>query len=83
MLSCTVWHGTVPLTPTQHIHMRTHAWTHIHKHTDEFGAIESVKAASELYAPVDGEVLEVNVRSRECNPCHHDGPGEAVAAALK
>ncbi len=27
---------------------------------DEFGSIESVKAASELYAPVSGEVLAVN-----------------------
>jgi glycine cleavage system H protein len=27
---------------------------------DEIGVIESVKAASELYAPVDGEITEVN-----------------------
>ncbi len=27
---------------------------------DEFGAIESVKAASDLIAPVSGEILEVN-----------------------
>ena len=27
---------------------------------DTFGAVESVKAASDLYAPVSGEVLEVN-----------------------
>lgn len=27
---------------------------------DEIGVIESVKAASELYAPVDGQVVEVN-----------------------
>ncbi len=27
---------------------------------DEIGVIESVKAASELYAPIDGEVVEVN-----------------------
>ena len=27
---------------------------------DEFGEIESVKAVSDLYAPVSGEVLEVN-----------------------
>ena len=26
----------------------------------EFGVIESVKAASDLYAPVDGEICEVN-----------------------
>ncbi len=29
---------------------------------DEAAVIESVKAASELYAPVDGEVVEVNAR---------------------
>ncbi len=27
---------------------------------DEFGSIESVKAASELYAPVSGEVVAIN-----------------------
>lgn len=27
---------------------------------DSFGEIESVKAVSDLYAPVDGEVIEVN-----------------------
>lgn len=27
---------------------------------EEFGAIESVKAASDLYSPVSGEVIEVN-----------------------
>ena len=27
---------------------------------DEFGVIESVKAASDLYAPIAGEVIEVN-----------------------
>lgn len=27
---------------------------------EEFGAVESVKAASDLYAPVDGAVLEFN-----------------------
>ena len=33
----------------------------------ECGTIESVKAASEIYAPVDGEVIEVN-GSLEANP---------------
>ena len=28
--------------------------------TDSFGSVESVKAASDVYAPVSGEVLEVN-----------------------
>lgn len=27
---------------------------------DPFGSVESVKAASDVYSPVDGEVLEVN-----------------------
>lgn len=27
---------------------------------DEFGVVESVKAASDIYAPVSGEVIEVN-----------------------
>ncbi|MFW8594087.1 glycine cleavage system protein GcvH [Cribrihabitans neustonicus] len=27
---------------------------------DELGVIESVKAASEIYAPVDGEIIEIN-----------------------
>lgn len=27
---------------------------------DEFGVIESVKAASDLYAPISGEIVEVN-----------------------
>ncbi len=27
---------------------------------EEMGSIESVKAASEIYAPVDGDVLEIN-----------------------
>jgi glycine cleavage system H protein len=30
------------------------------KHGEVFGTIESVKAVSELYAPVSGEVIEVN-----------------------
>ena len=30
------------------------------KHGQSFGTIESVKAVSELYAPVSGEVVEVN-----------------------
>ncbi|MEX2705347.1 MAG: glycine cleavage system protein GcvH [Candidatus Freyarchaeota archaeon] len=30
------------------------------EHMNEFGSIESVKAVSELYAPVSGEIIEVN-----------------------
>jgi glycine cleavage system H protein len=32
---------------------------------DELGSIESVKAVSELFTPVSGEVIEVNERLRE------------------
>ncbi|CAG5856008.1 unnamed protein product [Menidia menidia] len=35
--------------------------------TDEFGALESVKAASELYSPLTGEVTEINTELAE-NP---------------
>lgn len=46
--------------------------------TDEFGALESVKAASELYSPLTGEVVEVNTLLAD-NPglvnksCYDDG----------
>ena len=33
---------------------------HMYDAGDEFGTVESVKAVSELYCPVDGEVVEVN-----------------------
>ncbi|XP_053127430.1 glycine cleavage system H protein, mitochondrial [Hemicordylus capensis] len=45
---------------------------------DEFGALESVKAASELYSPLTGEVTEVNTALAD-NPglvnksCYQDG----------
>ncbi|XP_007516685.1 glycine cleavage system H protein, mitochondrial [Erinaceus europaeus] len=45
---------------------------------DEFGALESVKAASELYSPLSGEVTEINEALAE-NPglvnksCYKDG----------
>ncbi|XP_048220886.1 glycine cleavage system H protein, mitochondrial-like [Perognathus longimembris pacificus] len=48
------------------------------KKQDEFGALESVKAASELYSPVSGEVTAVNEVLAE-NPglvnksCYEDG----------
>lgn len=47
-------------------------------HQDEFGALESVKAASELYSPLTGEVVEVNTLLAD-NPglvnksCYTDG----------
>ncbi|XP_030438027.1 glycine cleavage system H protein, mitochondrial [Gopherus evgoodei] len=45
---------------------------------DEFGALESVKAASELYSPLTGEVTEINATLAD-NPglvnksCYEDG----------
>uniref|UniRef100_A0A8C8Y6Y2 Glycine cleavage system H protein n=1 Tax=Panthera leo TaxID=9689 RepID=A0A8C8Y6Y2_PANLE len=45
---------------------------------EEFGALESVKAASELYSPLSGEVTEINEALAE-NPglvnksCYEDG----------
>jgi glycine cleavage system H protein len=33
---------------------------HVYNADDEFGTVESVKAVSELYTPVSGEVVEVN-----------------------
>lgn len=46
--------------------------------TEEFGVLESVKAASELYSPLTGEVTEINKELAE-NPglvnksCYEDG----------
>ncbi|XP_072241818.1 glycine cleavage system H protein, mitochondrial-like [Leuresthes tenuis] len=45
---------------------------------DEFGALESVKAASELYSPLTGEVVEVNTRLADSpglvnKSCYKDG----------
>lgn len=33
---------------------------HVYNADDEFGTVESVKAVSELYTPVSGEIVEVN-----------------------
>lgn len=43
---------------------------------DEFGVIESVKAASDLYAPVDGEVIEVNEALEDAPETVNDAPYE-------
>ena len=45
------------------------------KQGDEAAVIESVKAAAELYAPVDGEVVEVNAALT-------DDPAKVNAAAM-
>ena len=57
---------------------------HVYNVNDEFGTVESVKAVSELYSPVSGEVVEVNksavsedVRRTAAEGDHRlDGPGE-------
>ncbi|MDR5874923.1 glycine cleavage system protein GcvH [Halomonas sp. CUBES01] len=43
---------------------------------DEFGVIESVKAASDLYAPVDGDVIEVNDALEDAPETVNDAPYE-------
>lgn len=45
---------------------------------DEFGSVESVKAVSELYLPVSGEIVEVNQALEDApelvnNSCYSDG----------
>ena len=51
---------------------------------DEMGVIESVKAASEIYAPVDGEVIEANVALAD-NPSaiNEDPEGNAWLYKMK
>lgn len=50
----------------------------------EIGVIESVKAASEIYAPVDGEIVEVNAALAD-NPgaLNEDPEGEAWIYKIK
>ncbi|SEK27710.1 glycine cleavage system protein GcvH [Halomonas daqiaonensis] len=43
---------------------------------DEFGVIESVKAASDLYAPVAGEILEVNETLEDAPETVNESPYE-------
>ncbi|MCB8889900.1 glycine cleavage system protein GcvH [Vreelandella malpeensis] len=42
----------------------------------EFGVIESVKAASDLYSPVDGEVVEVNEALEDAPETVNEAPYE-------
>ncbi len=51
---------------------------------DEVAVIESVKAAAEIYAPVDGEVVEANAALEE-NPAlvNEDPEGEAWFIKIK
>ncbi|WP_110665096.1 glycine cleavage system protein GcvH [Salinicola halophilus] len=41
---------------------------------DEFGVIESVKAASDLYAPLGGEIIEVNEALEDAPETVNDSP---------
>ena len=51
---------------------------------DEMGVIESVKAASEIYAPVDGEIVEANSKLAD-NPSalNEDPEGNAWLYKMK
>ena len=51
---------------------------------DEAGVVESVKAASEVYAPIDGEVVEVNeVLAEEPGKVNEDPEGIAWFLKMK
>lgn len=51
---------------------------------DEFGVVESVKAASDLYSPVTGEVLEVNEALEDSPESINESPyGEAWIMKLR
>ena len=50
---------------------------------DVFGTIESVKAVSELYAPVSGEVIEVNRSLAEKPEAVNSNPHESWMIAIK
>ena len=51
---------------------------------EQFGTVESVKAVSELYSPVAGEVLEVNVAlTGKPETINKDPHGEAWMIVLK
>ena len=53
------------------------------KQGDSFGTIESVKAVSELYAPVSGEVLEVNTALKNKPEVVNANPHESWMVVVK
>jgi glycine cleavage system H protein len=53
------------------------------KQGQSFGTIESVKAVSELYAPVSGEVVEVNTALKEKPEAVNTRPHESWMIAVK
>ena len=50
---------------------------------EEFGAIESRKAASDLYSPVSGEVLEVNEELADDPKLVNNAPLDAWIVKVK
>lgn len=44
------------------------------KYDEPFGEVESVKAVSELYSPLSGEVIEVNTTIIECTEVVNEDP---------
>lgn len=54
------------------------------KQSDPFGSIEAVKAVEELYAPVSGEVIEINKTLEEnFEKINHDPYGEGWIIKVK
>ena len=53
------------------------------KHGDSFGTIESVKAVSQLYAPVSGEVVEVNTALKDKPELVNANPHETWMIVVK
>ena len=54
------------------------------KKGDEFGVVESVKAASDLYAPISGEVLDANTALEDDQSALSDDPyGDGWILKLK
>ena len=53
------------------------------KQGDAFGTVESVKAVSELYAPVSGEVVEVNATLRDKPESVNADPHGSWIVAIK
>ena len=53
------------------------------KHGDSFGTIESVKAVSELYAPVSGKVVEVNTALKDKPEAVNAHPHESWMVVVK
>lgn len=41
---------------------------------DEFGSVESVKAVSELFSPIDGEIVQINARLEESPEVVNEDP---------